>query len=126
MLGHKPFLSLPKICRHALNVLRKRPKKIVRHNHEKPVGGYLAGKITDTYGVPLAGAAVWVQSEQKGTMTGLSGDYVLSLSVGVFDIEIRFLGYEPVQVSSVDVRAKQTTTFAMHTATHPGYRCHRK
>ncbi len=38
---------------------------VVRRNHEKLSGGNLSGKITDAYGVPLAGATVWVQSEQK-------------------------------------------------------------
>ncbi len=82
---------------------------VVRRNHEKLSGGNLSGKITDAYGVPLAGATVWVQSEQKGTLTGLNGDYSLPLSAGSFEVEIRFLGYEPVRVASVEIGAKQTT-----------------
>ena len=82
---------------------------IVRRNHEKSAGGYLAGKITDTFGVPIAGATVWVQSVQKGTMTGLNGDYSLPLSVGSLEVEIRFLGYEPIRVASVEIGEKQTT-----------------
>lgn len=49
---------------------------IVRHNHEKLAGeggGYQAGKITDTYDVPLAGATIWVQNAQIGTMSKLNG-----------------------------------------------------
>ncbi|MEA5072388.1 MAG: TonB-dependent receptor [Petrimonas sp.] len=82
---------------------------IMRRADEKLSVGNLSGKITDAYGVPLAGATVWVQGVQKGTMTGLDGDYSLPLSVGSFEVEIRFLGYEPIQVTSVEIGAKQTT-----------------
>lgn len=82
---------------------------IVRRIDEKPAEGNLAGKITDTFGVPLAGATIWIQNVQKGTITGLDGDYSLSLSAGNFTAEIRFMGYEPVQVNSIEVNAKQTT-----------------
>ena len=79
-----------------------------RGDGKLPVGN-LSGKITDTYGVPIAGATVWVQSMQKGTMTGLNGDYSLSLFTGSFDVEIRFLGYEPTEIKSVKINTKQTT-----------------
>ncbi|MDO5664388.1 MAG: TonB-dependent receptor [Bacteroidia bacterium] len=82
---------------------------IVRRIDEKPTDGNLAGKITDTFGTPLAGATVWVQSIQKGTITGLNGDYALSLSAGSFTVEVRFLGYEPIQVNSIEISTKQTT-----------------
>ncbi|MDD4395234.1 MAG: TonB-dependent receptor [Bacteroidales bacterium] len=82
---------------------------IVRRTEEKPADGNLAGKITDTFGVPIAGATIEVKNAQKGTMTGMKGDYALQLSVGVFDIEIRFLGYEPIEIKSVKIATKQTT-----------------
>lgn len=82
---------------------------IVRRVNKKPADGNLAGKVTDRLGVPLAGASIWVQSEQKGTITGVNGDYALPLTVGNFNVEIRFLGYEPIQVTSVEIGTKQTT-----------------
>ena len=82
---------------------------IVHRTDEKLVSGNLAGKITDTAGTPLAGATVLIQNVQKGTMTGLNGDYSLSLSPGSFDVEVRFLGYEPIRIKSVEIETKQTT-----------------
>ncbi len=82
---------------------------IVRRTEEKPADGNLAGKITDTFGVPLAGATIEVKNAQKGTMTGMNGDYSLSLFTGSFDVEIRFLGYEPIKIKSVKIATKQTT-----------------
>lgn len=82
---------------------------VVRRSDERRPVGNLSGKITDKYGIPLAGATVWVQNVQKGTMTGLNGDYSLSLSSGSFDVEIRFLGYEPIQVKSVEIGTKRIT-----------------
>ena len=81
---------------------------IIPRTDIKPVvSGHLVGKVTDIFGNPLAGAIVWVQSEQKGTMTGLSGDFAMTMPIGAFSVEVRFLGYGTVQVTPVVVEAAQ-------------------
>ncbi len=71
--------------------------------------GTLAGKITDAFGTPLAGATVWLSAIGKGTATGMNGDYALTLAAGIYAAEIRFLGFEPMRVEQIEIGNGQTT-----------------
>ncbi|WP_298648723.1 TonB-dependent receptor [uncultured Proteiniphilum sp.] len=82
---------------------------IVRRSAETPATGYLAGKITDGFGIALPGATVQVQALQKGTMTGMNGDYSLVLPPGSYAIQIGFMGYEPVRIQHTEVKENRTT-----------------
>lgn len=82
---------------------------IVRRPVEKPATGYLSGKITDGFGVALPGATVRVQALQRGTITGMNGDYSLALPPGSYLVQVGFMGYEPVQIQHTEVGENRTT-----------------
>lgn len=82
---------------------------IVRRIKESPAAGYLAGKIIDRFGVALPGATVQVETLQRGTITGINGDYSLKLAPGNYTIQIGFMGFEPVQVQNTEVKENRTT-----------------
>ncbi len=80
-----------------------------------PFVGHLTGRVTDMFGEPLPGATVRVRNEQderkvqRGTATGVGGDYLLQLPPGQFDIKATFLGYGPILVKSVKIEARKST-----------------
>ncbi|MEA4917930.1 TonB-dependent receptor [Proteiniphilum sp.] len=82
---------------------------IVRQSDETPSGGSIAGKVTDAFGVPLAGATVQLPSLQKGTITGMNGDYFLIVPIGKYDVKVGFLGFESVLVQEAEVKKNRTT-----------------
>ena len=82
---------------------------IVRRSAETRATGYLAGKITDGFGVGLPGATVQIQILQRGTITGMNGDYLLALPPGSYAVQIGFMGYEPVRIQHAEVEENRTT-----------------
>ncbi len=65
------------------------------------ITGKVIDKSTDT---PLQNATILVVGQQRGTVTGSSGVYTLSLEAGKTIIEYRHLGYKAVRVDVVVVR----------------------
>lgn len=62
----------------------------------------ISGKVSDSTGEPLAGAAVQIVGTQLGTTTSQSGDYALSgLKSGEYELRFSFLGYQTT-VKTVD------------------------
>jgi iron complex outermembrane receptor protein len=58
----------------------------------------VVGKITDQSKAPVAGASVLLrdQSKQEGTVSNDDGTFKIQLGAsGVYDIEIKFLGFDP-------------------------------
>ncbi|RNC65045.1 TonB-dependent receptor [Proteiniphilum sp. X52] len=82
---------------------------IVRRPVEKQATGYLSGKITDGFGVALPGATVRVQALQRGTITGMNGDYSLALPSGSYLVQVGFMGYETARIQDVEVGKNRTT-----------------
>lgn len=58
--------------------------------------GTLTGKVTDSSGEALIGAAVQVQGATAGTVTDVDGNYTLSLNLGDYILEISYIGYETI------------------------------
>lgn len=77
---------------------------IIRNLNEKRITGTLAGKITDTFGTPLAEATIFFRNVQKGTTAGMNGDYTMTLTAGTYAAEIRFLGFETIHVEQIEIR----------------------
>lgn len=71
--------------------------------------GTVAGKVTDTSGEPLIGAAVQVQGTSNGTVTDADGMYSLSLDAGRYTLEISFIGYESATAMSTVIPGTVTT-----------------
>lgn len=59
----------------------------------------LDGRITDKNGQPVAGAAVLVAGTTKGTSSDASGRFWLTLAPQETQLDVSFIGYEPLTVS---------------------------
>ena len=58
--------------------------------------GIITGKVTDSDGLPLAGASVVVDSLKAGVATGNDGRYALrGMNYGRYALRISFTGFEP-------------------------------
>ena len=70
--------------------------------------GNLRGIVTDKAGDILPGASVAVKGTTLGVATDMNGSYVLQgVSTGDIDIEVNYLGYEPI-VKKITVEAGKT------------------
>ena len=57
----------------------------------------LSGKITDTSGMPLAAASVYIPDLKKGSIADANGNYQINnIPGGIFVVEIKFVGYKTV------------------------------
>lgn len=58
--------------------------------------GGIKGTITADDGAPLPFATIFVKQTGSGAVTGLDGQYEVSLTPGTYDITFQYLGYETV------------------------------
>jgi len=71
--------------------------------------GTLRGKITDSQGVPIIGATIYIPETENGTMADSEGNYlILNILVGTYDVEFSMMGYEKKIVSDVSISMDQT------------------
>ena len=73
--------------------------------------GKIKGKITDQKsGEPLVGAPVSVVGTSLGAAANVDGQYIiLNVPAGTHQIEVKFIGYQSLKVSNVQVNADLTT-----------------
>ena len=58
--------------------------------------GVITGTVTDSDGLPLAGASVVIDSLKAGVATGNDGRYALrGMNYGRYALRISFTGFEP-------------------------------
>jgi len=64
----------------------------------------ITGRITNTEGIPLSGAAIKVIDNGKGAITDNDGNYSINLAPGKYSIEGSYVGYEKelIQVLATD------------------------
>ncbi len=68
-------------------------------NPTENLGFSVYGRITDTEGNPLVGAAVTLENTFLGTYTGVNGGYRLSqIRQGTYTLAVSYLGFEPTKV----------------------------
>ena len=78
---------------------------------ELPAEGRIAGTIRDETGAPIANAQVLVVGTSLTATSDKGGAYLLAkVPVGRVSIRAQFVGYRPMQVENVVVRAGRTTT----------------
>ncbi len=79
--------------------------------------GKVKGKITDgKTGEPLIGATVVVVGTSLGAAANIDGEFIiLNVPAGTFELESKFLGYQPLKLGNVRVVTDLTTeeNFAM-------------
>jgi hypothetical protein len=72
----------------------------------------LRGRITDTKGVPMPSASVYITELRQGTTSNNEGYYEITLPSGSYTVSFQFLGYVPVTrnftLSGEDVTADIT------------------
>lgn len=71
--------------------------------------GKLSGHIYDKKNAPLLFANVVIEKLQKGTTTGLNGDYNMKLSSGIYTVSFSYLGYTTQRITDVTIEAGKTT-----------------
>lgn len=60
----------------------------------------LSGKITDTSGVALQGASVYISDLKKGSVADVNGNYQINnIPGGTYVVEIKFIGYKTIMKS---------------------------
>ncbi len=76
--------------------------------YAKAQTGTITGTVKDVNGVPLSGASVSIQGQNKGTTTNASGSYSLKVPAGTYTVIVSYVGQAP-QTVTVTVVAGGTT-----------------
>lgn len=64
--------------------------------------GKITGKVTDTSGEPLIGAAVVIENDMStGVITGLDGEFTITAGSGENSLMVSMIGYETTTVKAV-------------------------
>lgn len=71
--------------------------------------GGINGIITDTNGIPIPYATIYVKELGTGTTSNIEGNYVYRLSAGVYNVTFQTIGYETV-VKRINVSNAFVTT----------------
>ncbi len=73
--------------------------------------GSLSGVVTDKDDKsPLIGVNVIIRGTSFGTATNLDGEYTVNkIRPGEYDIEFRYVGYERILVTGINIKAGETT-----------------
>ncbi len=78
-------------------------------NAQQAKSGKIAGKVTDgVSGEPLFGAAIFIKSLNAGTTTDFDGKFQITVSEGIYEVEIKMLGYQSKRIENVKVGAAET------------------
>lgn len=78
---------------------------IVRKVENKQVEGHtVSGIIMDENGEPLVGATVVLKGTTRGVVADAEGAYSIHVPSNITTLEVSFLGYQKVEVSSVTGR----------------------
>lgn len=77
------------------------------------VPGKIIGKITDRKsGETLIGASILIDGTTKGAAANIDGIYTLSpVQAGKYSLTVKYIGYATKQISDVEVKAGEVTTF---------------
>jgi hypothetical protein len=71
-------------------------------------GGKIKGKVTDgKNNETIIGAVVTVKGTGNGTVTDIDGNYELSVDAGTHTIEVKYVGYQPKEISEIAVEDKK-------------------
>ena len=81
----------------------------------------LLGIVKDEAGETLIGANVFLPELEKGTVTGVDGDFIITgLPAGRFILQVSFVGYETSAFSIWIGRDQQPLKIHLHTTTIKG------
>jgi len=72
--------------------------------------GKIAGRVSDSSGSPLVGAAVLIVGTSYGAMTDANGEYfIINLEPGTYNLQARMVGMATKEAQGVQVVADMTT-----------------
>ncbi|MCB0698684.1 MAG: carboxypeptidase-like regulatory domain-containing protein, partial [Chitinophagaceae bacterium] len=66
--------------------------------------GIIRGSVIDADGYPLMSAVVVVKGTTIGTVTDLDGAFTLNVESGTHQLEIKCVGYQPLNIADVTVK----------------------
>lgn len=77
----------------------------------------LSGKIQDEKtGEDLIGVTIYIKEIKTGTITNISGDYMLNLKPGKYNLVISYIGYETIE-KPIDIKENTKMNFSLKTST---------
>ena len=72
--------------------------------------GTIRGQVTDSDGVPLVGAQIYIPKLSKGTTADIDGNYILiNIPVGEYEVRCQMIGYQTNILTGAGVTMDQTT-----------------
>src|SRR5712691_4506764 len=72
--------------------------------------GKIVGKATDENKQPLPGVTIIVVGTSRGASTDPDGKYqIIGIPIGTYTVQVRSVGYQPKDYTSVKVGADETT-----------------
>ena len=72
--------------------------------------GRISGQVTDEKtGEPVIGATVVVKGTPNGASTDIDGNFTISSAAGTYTVEVKYIGYQPKEVTNVKVAATGVT-----------------
>lgn len=78
------------------------------------IAAAISGKIIEkSSGEPLIGASIQIMGTAIGAITDIDGNFRLECAEGKHDFEIRYIGYEPVIIKSLEVNGEIELNFEM-------------
>ena len=76
------------------------------------VTGTLSGKVTDVVGEPIIGASVFLNGTEKGTITDMNGQYVVTEIIPAsYNVTVRYLGFETQTKYNVLIKSKGNPSY---------------
>ncbi len=91
---------------------------IVLYRKQSP--GRLTGTVTDSTGAPLGGAHLSIVELNRSFSADRDGRYSISLSPGIYTVEVRYLSYVSQQRRAIEVGEGRTTTVDFVLRESPG------
>jgi hypothetical protein len=102
-------LTYRKVREKYYSVFIKPEEKASEAIDQEQKKGILTGKVVDEYGEGLPGATVKVAEQNMGTATDVNGNFRLSLAVGIYTIEVGYIGYQTQRITDVRIKDGSST-----------------
>ncbi len=76
--------------------------------------GKLSGSVTDAItGEPVMNAIVMVKGSTIGTVTDMDGHFSLNLPAGLYQLQVRYMGYDTINSEQILVSENQSSTIRL-------------
>ncbi len=85
----------------------------VVHTTPSAKPGRIVGMVRNEKNEAMAGVSVTVDQLEKGVVTSVTGDYLLTLPPGIYSLLISFVGYQQKRITDVQVKEGEVTDLSV-------------